>query len=169
MTIPEPAPEPASFRLREHVTPHDRSKLFTLINDGGFFYPHEMAYGMNLFDEHLLRGDNSSYQFMLYEEGDRILACGCFGLLPLTNQRYHLHWFAVASAYHGQGIGQKLEAAITVRIRLMGGIKIYADTSNRGFHVRARKFYENCGYRQCSVIPDYYGDGDDKILYTKDL
>jgi ribosomal protein S18 acetylase RimI-like enzyme len=158
-----------SFTLREHVTPYDRNKIFNLLNRGGFFYPHEMAYGMGLFDEHLLRGENSSYQFMLYEAEDRILACGCFGLLPLTDRRYHVHWLAVAADHHGQGIGGKLEAAIVARIRTQGGARIYAEISNRPYHARARAFYERCGYRPQIVIPGYYGLGDDKLLYVKDI
>jgi ribosomal protein S18 acetylase RimI-like enzyme len=159
----------SQFKLREHVEPTDRSKIFTLLSAGGFFYPHEMAYGMGLFDEHLLKGDNSSYQFMLYEKDDHILACGCFGVLPLTDRRYHLHWFAVAAGHHGQGIGHRLETAIVARIRAQGGVKIYAEVSNRDYHTRARKFYEHCGYRPGTVIADYYGNGDDKMLYVKDV
>src|SRR5689334_2586942 len=118
------------FKLREHVQPTDRSKIFELLSAGGFFYPHEMAYGMDLFDEHLLKGENSSYQFMLHEQGEKILAAGCFGVLPLTDRRYHLHWLAVAHNHHGAGVGSKLEAAIVARIRIQGGIKIYAEISN---------------------------------------
>jgi len=158
-----------SFSLREHVVPADRAGIFTLLNAGGFFYPHEMAYGMGLFDEHLLKGDNSSYQFMLYEKEKQILACGCFGVLPLTDRRYHLHWIAVAVGNIGQGIGKKLETAIITRIRMQGGVKVYAEISNRGYHERARKFYEHCGYKPETVIPNYYGAGDDKLLYVKDL
>jgi len=160
---------PVSFKLREHVVPQDRAKIFDLLSNGGFFYPHEMAYGMGLFDEHLFRGDNSSYHFMLYEAEDRMLACGCFGALPLTDRRYHLHWLAVAADHHGQGIGRRLEAAIVARIRVEGGVKIYAEISNRSYHARARKFYEQCGYLSGTVIPDYYGAGDDKMFYVKNL
>jgi ribosomal protein S18 acetylase RimI-like enzyme len=156
-------------KLREDVMPGDRGKLFDLLNIGGFFYPHEMAYGMGLFDEHLFKGENSSYQFMLYEQEHMILACGCYGLLPLTNKRYHLHWIAVADGYHKHGIGSRLEAAIVGRIRMQGGVKVYAEVSNRAYHARARKFYELCGYRIGVTIPDYYGTGDDKLLYVKDV
>lgn len=157
------------FQLREHVEPSDRTKIFELLSAGGYFYPHEMAYGMGLFDEHLLKGENSSYQFMLYEKEHRILACGCFGVLPLTDRRYHLHWLAVASGHHGQGIGHRLEAAIVGRIRMQGGVKIYAEISNRPYHAPARTFYEHCGYQRGTLIPDYYGSGDDKMLYVKDV
>jgi len=167
--ITDPLSSPLSFNLREHVVPHDHSKIFDLLSSGGFFYPYEMAYGMGLFDEHLLKGEKSSYQFMLYEAEDRILACGCFGLLPLTEHHYHLHWLAVAADHHGQGIGQKLEVAIIARIRMQGGVRVYAEISNRSHHARARKFYEQCGYRSGAVIPGYYATGDDKILYVKDV
>ena len=158
-----------SFTLREHVEPTDRRSIFELLSTGGFFYPHEMAYGMGLFDEHLIKGESSSYHFMLYEKDKKIVACGCFGVLPLTDRRYHLHWIAVAADQHGQGIGHRLETAIVTRIRMQGGIKVYAEISNRDYHEPARKFYEHCGYRPGTVISDYYALGDDKLLYVKDV
>jgi len=167
---PEAAEAP-SFSLREHVLPSDRSKIFELLSTGGYFYPREMAYGMALFDEHLVKGESSSFQFMLYEQGQGtgLLACGCFGALPLTDRRFHLHWLAVAGTMHKKGIGRRLEAALVARIRLQGGVKIYAEVSNRAYHDRARTFYEHCGYHTASTIRDYYGNGDDKILYVKDV
>jgi ribosomal protein S18 acetylase RimI-like enzyme len=170
MTENPPSPQtPLSFALREHVVPSDRGKLFDLLNSGNFFYPHEMAYGMGLFDEHLLKGENSSYQFMLYEEARQMVACGCYGALPLTDRRYHLHWLIVAPNHHNKGVGRRLEAAMIARIRLQGGVKVYAETSNRPYHARARKFYELCGYKPGAVIIDYYAAGQDKMLYVKDV
>jgi ribosomal protein S18 acetylase RimI-like enzyme len=162
----DPGPAPI---LREQVAPSDRTKLFKLIQDCGAFYPHEMAYGMGLFDEHLLRGENSSHQFMLYEQDGSLIAYGCFGPLPLTDRRYHLYWLVVGSGASSKGIGKALESAIAKRVRTQGGVRLYAETSNRATHEGARQFYEHCGYRLDTVTPDYYGDGHDKVVYVKDL
>jgi ribosomal protein S18 acetylase RimI-like enzyme len=158
-----------AFAMREEITPRDRNLIFTLLNNSGFFHPREMAYGMDLFDEHLLKGEASSYQFMLHEKNGMLLGYGCYGPIKLSDRRYHLHWLAVDRNCQKQGIGHLLEAAITDKIRAIGGLKIYAEISNRDEHAPVRVFYEKCGYRLAAAIADFYADGDDKVLYVKDL
>lgn len=155
--------------LREHIVPHDRHTIFALLNNSGFFLPREMAYGMDLFDEHLLKGDNSSYRFLLHEQDGALLGYGCYGPIRLSDKRYHLHWLAVDRHHQKNGIGRLLEEAIINKIRLLGGNKVYAEISNRDHHEPVRVFYEKCGYVLAASIPDYYADGDDKVLYVKDL
>jgi GNAT superfamily N-acetyltransferase len=161
--------EMADFKVREEITPSDRHLIFNLITNSGFFRPREMAYGMDLFDEHLLKGELSNYQFMLHEKEGQLLAYGCYGPVKLCDRRYHLHWLAVDRLYQGQGLGHLLEAAITRKIGIQGGVKIYAEISNRDYHAPVRVFYESCGYRLAAAIADYYSDGDDKVIYVKDL
>ena len=155
--------------IREYIQPIDRHKIFKLLNECGFFLPREMAYGMDLFDEHLLKGENSSYRFLLHEDNGELLAYGCYGPIRLSNQRYHLHWLAVDRDRQKKGLGRMIETAIANKIRLLGGSKIYAELSNRDHHAPVRVFYEKCGYNLAASIPDYYADGDDKVLYVKDL
>ena len=89
---------------------------------------------------------------------------------PSACQRnYHLHWLAVDRQWLHHGLGRQIEAAIVSTIRRLGGVKIFAETSNRDYHEAARSFYENCGYQISATVSDYYGDRDDMVLYVKDL
>lgn len=81
--------------IRDYVEPRDRHNIFSLLNSSGLFLPREMAYGMDLLDEHLRKGENSHYNFTLYEQDNRLLGYGCYGGLRLSDRRYHLHWMAV--------------------------------------------------------------------------
>jgi ribosomal protein S18 acetylase RimI-like enzyme len=165
----EPALDPQHFQVREEVFPRDRHQVFSLVNSSGYFLPREMAYGMDMFDEHLMKGDISNYHFMLYADDTMLVACGCYGPIRLSDRRYLIHWMAVDRNYQHQGMGRRLEEAICKKIRLLGGVKVYAQTSNRDYHTAARAFYESCGYKSSSTIPDYYGDNDDMVFYAKDL
>lgn len=156
------------FPVRDQVQPGDRQKVFSLMNASGLFLPREMAYGMDLFDEHLKKGENSHYHFIFHERGDVLLGFGCYGALKFCDRRYHLHWMAVDKDHHHQGTGRLLERAIVERVRNLGGVKIYAQTSNRDYHEVARAFYLSCGYQISASVPDYYGDKDDMIFYVKD-
>jgi GNAT superfamily N-acetyltransferase len=155
--------------FRETIQAGDRHKVFELLHSSGFFLPREMAYGMGLFDEHLRRGEASAYQFMLHEREGQILAFGCYGIIPLTDRRYHLHWLAVDRAHQSGGLGRLLEKAICHKIHSLGGTRIDAELSTRGPLEKARIFYEKCGYKLAVAIPDYYADGDNKVLYVKNL
>jgi GNAT superfamily N-acetyltransferase len=124
---------------------------------------------MDLLDAYLRNGESSNYQFMLLENDDTLLAYGCYGLLPLTDRRYHLHWLVVNRDFRGNGYGRILEAAIVEKIRGYGGLRVYAEFSERTQHRPVRSFYEKCGYHPAAVTPDYYANGDHKVLYVKKL
>ena len=159
----------SSFVVREEIVASDRAKIFTLLHTSGHFLPREMAYGMDLFDEHLMRGEISHYHFILYEKNEKVLGYVCYGAIRLSDRRFHLHWMAVDRTCYHQGLGRHLEEAVTQKIIKLGGIKIYAETSNRDYHKVARAFYESCGYKPSATIPDYYGDKDDMVFYVKDV
>lgn len=161
--------DPASLRVRETIEPADRHRIFNLLHSSGFFLPREMSYGMDLLDEHLMKGDNSSYHFILYEHEGKLIAYGCFGPIRLCDRRYHLLWILVDPNHHHQGLGRHLEKTIVDRIRAFGGVKIYTQASNRDYHAAARAFYESCGYHPVATMNDYYGDKDDVVFYEKNL
>jgi len=50
-----------------------------------------------------------------------------------------------------------------------GGTRIYVETSQRLQYAATRTFYENRGYRQESVLEDFYGPGDARVTYCKVL
>lgn len=168
MTV-EPAIDATAYKVREHVGPHDRSSIFGLLNNSGFFLTQEMAYGMDLLDEHLRRGENSSYKFIIYEQDGQLLGYACYGPIRYSDRRFHLHWMTVERHHQHQGLGGIIEAAITQKIRALGGVKIYAEVSNRDQHIPVRLFYEKCGYMLAGTIHDYYADGSDVMFYAKNL
>ena len=43
------------------------------------------------------------------------------------------------------------------------------ETSGRPSYEGARVFYEREGYRETARVPDFYGSGDDKVIYVKRL
>jgi hypothetical protein len=50
-----------------------------------------------------------------------------------------------------------------------GGVRIYAEVSDRDIRAPGRAFYEQCGYKPAVKVPDYYEDGDAMVLYMKDV
>jgi ribosomal protein S18 acetylase RimI-like enzyme len=71
--------------------------------------------------------------------------------------------------FQGRGLGRKLLSETERRIKQDGGTRIYVDTSQRVQYASTRAFYENCGYRLESVLGDFYGPGDGKVIYCKSM
>jgi ribosomal protein S18 acetylase RimI-like enzyme len=161
--------ETIEFTLREELTARDRGRIFNLLNTGGFFTTREMAYAMNLLDRSFREGETGDYRFILLEDGNTLLGYGCYGLLPLCHGRYHIYWIAIDRTRRNQGLGKRIETAITASVRKLGGAKIYAEISNRGEDDPTQLFYAHCGYKLAATIPNYYADGDSMMLFEKDL
>ena len=54
-------------------------------------------------------------------------------------------------------------------IRELGGRRVYVETSSRRLYAPTREFYTGLGYRRQALIPEFYGPGDVKIIYAKEL
>ena len=52
-------------------------------------------------------------------------------------------------------------------IRQAGGKRVYIETSNREQYQPTRFFYSRCGYEREATLADFYGPGDDKVIYVK--
>jgi ribosomal protein S18 acetylase RimI-like enzyme len=76
---------------------------------------------------------------------------------------------AVEPALGRQGVGRLLLAGMEAELSSQGPAKVYVDTSSTPGSDRARGFYEKNGYRVACILHDFYRDGDDKVIYLKEL
>jgi len=79
----------------------------------------------------------------------------------------HLYSIAVLPEYRRQGLGRTLLQAVEEGARRNGLKRIVLEV--RISNVDARRLYESLGYRCVSIIPGYYPDGEDAVVYEKDL
>ena len=87
----------------------------------------------------------------------------------MTDRRFDLYWVAVNPALGRQGVGRLLLARMEAELGAQGPAKIYVDTSSTPGYDPARSFYEKNGYQVACVFRDFYRDGDDKVIYLKEL
>lgn len=80
---------------------------------------------------------------------------------------WDLWWIGADPARHGQGVGDALLHCVEAEVGARGGRILVIETSALPPTARARRFYEKHGYAACGCVPDFYGDGDDKIIYAK--
>jgi D-alanine-D-alanine ligase len=172
-------PSRGSFVFRREVVPGDRQAVRELLESSGYFYPEEVEVAVELVEERLARGDASGYQFLLAETGGgepgegaagaRVAGYSCFGPIPATRGGYDLYWIAVHEEFRRERLGTELLQRSEEIIRAQGGRRIYVETSGRAQYEPTRTFYRSRGYREEAALEDFYGPGDAKIIYLKEL
>jgi len=93
----------------------------------------------------------------------------CVGPTPMTASTFDLYWIAVNPGLHGKGFGYELLNDCESRVRSMRGTLIVVETSSLPKYDATRKFYVRNCYLETACIRDYYGPGDDLMIYTKHL
>jgi GNAT superfamily N-acetyltransferase len=80
-----------------------------------------------------------------------------------------LAWFAVDPDCQGQGLGQRLLAAVEAVAAEKGYAKLLVETYQHVDFDKARRFYERNGFAAAGQIADYLPDGSAMIVYAKSL
>ena len=86
-----------------------------------------------------------------------------------TDGVWELMWIGVARAAESTGVGSALLTDAECAARARGARMLLIATSSGAGTARARVFYERRGYIRVGCVPDYYSEGDDKILYHRSL
>lgn len=161
--------ERRDLKFRRKVKPADIDGIRRLVNLTGFFNTTEVDIAAELVEEQLKRGDASGYHFLLVEHSGRLAGYACYGPIPATRSSFDVYWIAVHTDEQRRGLGRRLLQETEKMIAKAGGSRIYVDTSQRMQYAGTRAFYERCGYRLESVLPDFYAPGDGKVTYCKSL
>ncbi len=154
---------------RFEVTEGDSEIIRDLVAKTGFFYPDEVAVAEELVQERVAKGAASGYHFVLAEIGGQVAGYASYGHIACTRDSYDLYWIAVHPRHQGQGIGRLILEEAERCIRAVGGRRVYIETSNREQYQSTRGFYLRCGYECEATLAEFYGPGDDKVIYVKAL
>lgn len=99
---------------------------------------------------------------------DQPIGYVCYGPTPLTDQTYDLYWIAVDPEWHRRGVGDLLIEHVE-QMLLPSGRLLLIETSSLAKNEAARRFYLRHHYHEVARVPDFYTDGDDRIIYAKRL
>lgn len=158
-----------SLRLRSEVRHSDVDVVRRITESTGFFADCEVAVAVELVEERLNKGLASGYYFLFAEEEGDICGYACFGPIACTQSSFDLYWIVVEPSCQGQGIGRALLDASEKAIREMSGTRVYVETSSRQQYNPTRAFYARCGYREEATLQDFYGPGDSKVIYLREM
>lgn len=82
---------------------------------------------------------------------------------------WELFWIGVRASALGTGVAASLLSDAEATAKSMDASILLISTSSTDATARARGFYIKHGFTQVGQIPNYYGAGDDKIIFYKSL
>ena len=166
-----------ALSIRTDAMVADAASIRRIVDSTAFFRPAEVDVAVELVEERLAKGEPSGYHFVFFDEastqGDpaavRTVGYACFGPIACTVDSFDLYWIAVDASCQGRGLGKRVMRAAEDRIGAMGGRRVYIETSSQPLYEPTRRFYLASGYAEQARLPDFYSDGDDKIIYARRL
>jgi ribosomal protein S18 acetylase RimI-like enzyme len=148
----------------------DRAAVLALIEATGFFRPDEIQVAEELIDVYLDEPGQGDYGVVVVEDGRGVVAgYMTYGPTPLTLGTFDLYWMAVDPKAQGRGHGRALVEWLEDYVRRAEGRLLVIETSSTAKYEPTRRFYLGLKYTEVARIPDFYGPGDDRVIYTKRL
>jgi D-alanine-D-alanine ligase len=158
--------QPTTLNIR-WCGPEDRQVVLSFLAETGFFRPDEIDIARELIDSGIAEGPKGHYQSYVARVNDQTVGWVCWGPTPCTLGTFDIYWIGVASNMQGRGIGRALTNFAEQSIAERGGRLYVVETSSRETYTPTHRFYEALGYWEASRIPDFYGPGDDRVIFLK--
>lgn len=154
----------------------DRASIQRILHETKVFLEAEVLCALELIDVYLNNSAQKDYWLACaVDVTDQPLGYVCYGPTPMTAGTYDLYWIAVDPAQHGRGAGSLLIKYVEQQVchpeRMACSTEparlVVIETSSLPRYESARRLYRRHQYGEVARIPDFYADGDDRVLYTK--
>ncbi len=143
----------------------DIPALQNIADDTGLF-PSDLL--PQMMDSYLSGSDENSLWLTCEEDSRAIGFCYAVGE-TFAAGTWNMLALAVAPDRQGNGAGRAIVAALEKLLHGKNHRVIIVDTSGAESFAGTRNFYKRCGYAEEARIRDYWGPGDDKIVFWKAL
>src|SRR5262245_24114084 len=150
--------------------PEDTDTLLSVAASTGVFkIPLEIDALRGVLDDYHASDDVASHRAITYERDGRPIGFAYYAPTPMTVGTWHLFWIFVDKTIQARGVGAELMRHVEDDIRAQGGRLLLIETAGLPHYDLTRKFYLKIGYQQAAVVPDFYADGDDQVIFSKRL
>lgn len=149
----------------------DRKHIERMLITKKVFNQDEIDLALELIDQTLAQPQKDDYTILCACQDEARIVAGyiCFGPIPLAEGCYDIYWILVDNKFSRRGIGTELLQTMEEQLLHQNARRVYIDTSSTTPYLPARKFYEKHGFWIDCVLENFYREGDDKIIYVKDL
>lgn len=150
--------------------PHDTTSALRFSIDTNIF-EHEEAAEV---EQHLLAviGGEEPGTVLAARSGSTMVGAAYFAPEPFSDRCWNLYFLVVDKIHHGLGVGSRIVGEVEQRLRELGpdlARVLLIETSSTEQYANTRAFYLARGYTQEAMIRDYYGPGDHKVIFWKQL
>jgi ribosomal protein S18 acetylase RimI-like enzyme len=146
----------------------DRQQIQEILEQTKVFRPEEIEVALEVFKD-CVDEKQHEYTGVAARDGDQLLGYAIWGDTPCTRGTWDLYWIAVHPGRHSKGIGRRIMEFAEKDMRQRGGRLCIIETSGLPMYDKTRDFYLKLGYQEEARIRDYYGPGDDRVIYTRPL
>lgn len=150
----------------------ETEQLLALAVETGLFTPEDAeALLGSVLAGYLAGGLGEGHECRVYADPDSGQPVGWTYYAPdqYAANVWNLWWIGVQPSRHGTGAGRALLHHAELQATAAGARLLIIETSSLPPMGRARRFYEREGYMECGRIPDFYGEGDNKVIFAKRL
>jgi ribosomal protein S18 acetylase RimI-like enzyme len=162
------APSPAHSETRlAPLRPAHRAAIERLLRATGFFRPAEIVIALEVIDAYFDAPDRDYSALGAFTPGGELIGYACYGPTPCTTGTYDLYWIAVAPAAQNAGAGTRLLEEVERRLARADARLVIVETSSQPLYEPTRAFYRRRGFGEVARVPDFYADGDDRVIFAK--
>lgn len=149
------------------MRPTDVPAVVALSIDTGMFAEEAAAFIRAAAEDTLAKRRPGSW--VVDERDDRVHGVAFIEPREATDRVWAVTMLAVAPAVQGTGLGRRLLDHVEAHLRSTAQRLLVIETSGTARYDGTRSFYARCGYLEVARVPPYYTDGDDMVLFLKDL
>jgi len=129
------------------------------------FRPEEVVVAAEVLDASL-SGDGSYRARVAEDERGAAIGWACFGRTPLTAWTFDLYWLVVDPSARRAKLGRALVDEVVRSVRAEGGRVMRVETSSKHGGDVTHAFYTHLGFAQSGRVAEFYGPGDDLVIYA---
>ena len=163
-------PRPAAGPLHvQPLRPEDRPRVEAIVRATGVFRESEVAIALEVIDAFFAHPDRDYSALGAFTPGGDLIGYVCYGPTPDTTRTWDVYWIAVHPAAQSAGVGTLLLQEVERRLARMDARLVIIETSSQPQYDLTRAFYARRGYAEVARVPDFYADGDDRVIFAKRL
>jgi ribosomal protein S18 acetylase RimI-like enzyme len=147
--------------------PDDTTALVELARATGVFKASEVTALREVLDDYHARERALGHRAVVLELDDKPAGFTYYAPSDMADRAWYLWWIAVDPGMQAKGLGSVLLRHAEAEIREAGARLVLIETSSLPRYEPTRRFYLRHGYEVYGVLPDFYADGDDMVVFSK--
>lgn len=144
-----------------------RDDVRQILEETGVFREDEVGVALEVLDASFDHPGQDYTAVGAFSHDGKLLGYACYGPTPCTLGTWDLYWIAVSPRTQRTGVGTTLLQEVERRLARESARLVLIETSSQPVYDKTRRFYLRQGYPEVARVPDFYSEGDDRVIYAK--